>query len=215
MTQSIQKTAILVVLCLSGGLSAWGQYDNGAADHSRQSIDFGMTFAAERSNAGPGNCGCFWFNGGGADTAATFWKGLGLAATVTGGHASNISPGVDVSKISFLAGPRYTFAPRGWKGHHGFDSRWQVFGQGLIGAVRAFDSPFPSTTGITTSADSFALQTGGGLNVLFSKRIGLRVLEADYVRTTLPNYASNVQNDFRLGIGVTYHVGSGWQHVKD
>jgi hypothetical protein len=36
----------------------------------------------------------------------------------------------------------------------------------------------------------------------------VRLLEADYVRTQLPNNYSQSQNDVRLAFGVTYHFGS-------
>jgi hypothetical protein len=52
-----------------------------------------------------------------------------------------------------------------------------------------------------------ALDAGGGVNILFSERFGVRLLEADYVRTALPNNGSNVQNDLRVSFGVTYRLG--------
>jgi hypothetical protein len=33
------------------------------------------------------------------------------------------------------------------------------------------------------------------------------LLEADYVRTWLPNNGSNSQNDLRLSFGIAYHIG--------
>lgn len=44
------------------------------------------------------------------------WE-AGLAAAFTGGRASNVTPGVDVNKISFLVGPRYTYTV--WTGQAG------------------------------------------------------------------------------------------------
>lgn len=210
MLRSIHKTVLLVGVCSLIGLSAWGQRDNSAVALSHPSIDLGLTYAAERAYIAPGSCNCFWFNGGGADAAATFWKGFGVAAALTGDHASDVTPSVDVNKIAYMIGPRYTYTPWGQKAQDGIGSRWQVFGEGLFGGVHAFDSSFPKTTGLKTSADSFALQTGGGVNLSFSKRFAVRVFEADYVRTSLPNNASDVQNDLRLGVGLSYHTGSRW-----
>jgi outer membrane immunogenic protein len=211
MLKSIHKTVLLLGACALVGLPAWGQQDNGAATPSHPSIDLGVTYAAERAYIAPGNCNCFWFNGGGADVAATFWKGFGVAAALTGDHASDVTPGVDINKIAYMAGPRYTYTPSGQKAQRGLGSRWQVFGEGLFGGVHAFDSSFPAATGLRTSADSFVLQTGGGINLSFSKRLAVRVFEAAYVRTSLPNNASDVQNDLRLGFGLSYHIGSGWR----
>jgi hypothetical protein len=83
----------------------------------------------------------------------------------------------------------------------------QLYGQGLFGGVHAFNGVFPASSGTTSSAGSFALQVGGGMNLFFSKSFGVRLLEMDYVRTALPNSASNTQNDLRLACGVLWHIG--------
>ena len=166
--------------------------------------DVAVTYSAERSQIVPSQC-CFWLQGGGADGAVTFWKGLGVAAGLTGDHISNYAPGMDINKIAFLAGPRYTYT--GWTHHAGADERprYQVFGQGLFGAVHAFDGFFPTSTGSTPTAGSFAVQAGGGVNLFLASHLGVRLLEADFVRTALPNNAGNVQHDMRLSFGITYH----------
>ena len=51
------------------------------------------------------------------------------------------------------------------------------------------------------------MQTGAGLNLIFSNRFGVRLLEANYVRTALPNNASNTQNDLRIAFGATWRLG--------
>jgi outer membrane protein OmpA-like peptidoglycan-associated protein len=162
------------------------------------STDLAVTFATERSQVVPSVC-CFWFKGGGVDAAVTFWKGFGIAASLTGDHASNVTPGVDVSKIAFMAGPRYT-----WTGAN--HRRLQIYAQGLFGEAHGFDGLYPATGAATSSANSLAIQAGGGLNLYLNRNWGLRLLEADYVRTALPNAADNVQNDMRLAFGVTYHI---------
>jgi hypothetical protein len=48
------------------------------------------------------------------------------------------------------------------------------------------------------------MQIGGGVDVLMFKGFGIRALEADYVRSSLPNSASNNQNDLRLSFGISY-----------
>jgi outer membrane protein OmpA-like peptidoglycan-associated protein len=186
------------------GLAGWAQQSQKPVAPPPVSIDLGATFAVERSQALPGSN--FWFKGGGADAAVTFWKGLGLAAAFTGDRASNVTQGVDVSKISFLAGPRYTYTA--WTGHASpsVPRRLQIFAQGLFGGAHALDGLYPATDGVTSSASSFAVQAGGGLNLYLTKKWGVRLLEADYVRTQFPNSADDVQNDFRLAAGVTYHL---------
>jgi len=128
-----------------------------------------------------------------------------------GAHASNITPGVDLSKFTYVFGPRYTYdisryssiATRGHSTH--------LFGEALFGGTHAFSSSFPSPGSAVTSANSFVLQLGGGVDVALSRGFGVRALEVDYLRTSLPNNASNFQNDLRLAFGVTYHI-SGLKH---
>jgi hypothetical protein len=208
MRKLIREKALLVGACILASASVWGQQDNNKAERPRTSVDLGVTYAAERAYIAPGNCDCFWFNGGGADVAVTFWKGFGVAAALTGDHASNVTPGVDISKISYLFGPRYTYKPWILNVRRVSKLRVQAFGEGLFGGAHAFDSSFPSASGLQSSANSYAMQIGGGVNFFISDRFAVRVPEVDYVRTDLPNGNSDVQNDLRLGfgIGISYHM---------
>ncbi len=71
-------------------------------------IDVAITYVAERAKIASIDCRCFWLEGGGMNAAVAFHRGLGVAANLTGGHASNIESGVDLNKVSFMTGPRYT-----------------------------------------------------------------------------------------------------------
>jgi outer membrane immunogenic protein len=157
-----------------------------------------ITYNLERAKIAGTGSGGFWLQGGGGDIALPIYKGLSLAGSVNGEHASNIRPGVNLSKVTYLAGPRYTFAAR---------SHMQLFGEGLFGAAHGFDSLFPTSTGVTSTASSYAIQLGGGLDIAMRGGLGLRALEADYVRTGLPNNGNNSQNDLRLAFGLSYQLG--------
>ena len=204
MRRLIRGRMLLVSLCMMAGAAASAQQNQKPASQARVSADLAVTFAVERSQMSLTQ-DSFWFKGGGADAAVTFWKGFGVAASLTGDTASNITPGVAVNKISYLAGPRYTHTV--WQGQAGAadQRRMQLFGQGLFGEAHAFDGLYPATDGATTSANSFAVQAGGGVNLYLTRSFGVRLLQADYVRTTLPNAAANTQNDLRLAFGITYH----------
>ena len=168
-----------------------------------RSIDASVTYSVERTQLIQ-NGNDFWLQGGGADGAWTLWKGFGVAASLTGDHISNYAPGMDVNEISYLAGPRYTYAGRTQFAK--VPLRYQLFGQGLFGEVHAFNGFFPAVGGSVSSANSFELQAGGGVNLLLTKHFGVRLLEADFVRTDLPNNAANEQNALRLSFGATYHL---------
>jgi hypothetical protein len=169
--------------------------------------DLAVTFAAERSQA-TADQGGFWFKGGGVDAGVTVWKDLGIAASLTGDHASGIAPSVDANKITYLLGPRYNYTPGRRNVGTANERRTQLFVQTLFGGVHGFDGLYPTNNTTTSRASAFALQAGGGVNLYLTKRFGLRLLEADYVRTNLPNGAANAQNDLRLGFGVTCHMNS-------
>ncbi len=200
MRTSSPGRALLVSACILAGAAGWAQQSQKPAPSAAVSVDLGATFAIERSKLAPDNC-CFWFKGGGADAAVTFWKGWGIAATLTGDHAANVAPGVDVNKISFLAGPRYTWSTRTGANQH----LLQIYGQGLFGVAHGFDGFYPSSSGATSSANSLGILAGGGLNFYLTEHFGVRPLEIDYVRTAMPNGADDVQNDLRLAFGLTYH----------
>lgn len=168
------------------------------------SADIAATYNLERAKIASSNCGCFWMNGGGAEGALNFRHGLGAVALLDAGHASNITPGVSLSKFTYLFGPRYTFSPIRWRKQR---RQTRLFGEALFGGAHGFSSSFPTPSGMATSANSFAMQLGGGVDVAAGRRFGVRALELDYVRTSLPNNASNTQNDLRIAFGVTYHIG--------
>lgn len=81
-----------------------------------------------------------------------------------------------------------------------------IFGQGLLGQAWGFNSYFPIASGGITSDNSLALQAGGGVDLGFTRHIGIRVFQADWVRTQLPNGTTDVQNTLRLGAGIVFRL---------
>jgi len=65
------------------------------------------------------------------------------------------------------------------------------------------------TNGSETSATAFSLQVGGGFNIGRGRALRLRATEIDYVRTGLPNGATDSQHDLRIAVGVTYRLHRG------
>ena len=171
-----------------------------------------MTFAVtslprSARNSLRASAGCFWFEGGGIDAKVNLQKGISAVGSPSPARkASSVQPGVDVNKTTFLGGGRYTYSLWTSLGKSRQKSNVQIFGEGLFGGTHAFNSVFPSGSAVVSSANSFALETGGGIDVFFSRSFGVRLVQAAYVRTTLPNAFSNAQNDLRLGAGVVYHV---------
>jgi len=200
MSASFPKSVLLLAAALALGPVAQAQQK--PMSTYTTAVDVAITYVAERAKIASVDCGCFWFDGGSGDFALGFYRGLGIAANLTGAHVSNIGSGVTFDKALFAMGPRYTYTP---KLHVGNKAGMAVFGEGLFGGVHGFNSVFPTSTGTISHASSFAMQFGGGLDLRFAKHLGIRAVEADYVHSTLPNGAGNVQHDLRLSAGVSFH----------
>jgi len=168
-----------------------------SAQASSGRIDFALTYSATEANiVGSGNH--FWLNGGTAELAAKAYGGLGIVANITGSHQANTGLGVPLNLLTTTFGPRYTWmSPK-----HTFT----IFGQGLIGEAHGFRGLFPDPGGPNTDALSFASQVGGGVDIGISRYVSLRVIQADWLRTQLPNSTTNVQNDLHLGAGIVFHT---------
>ena len=205
MRRLICEGVVLVGAFLLAGATAWGQQ---TSNPSLVSADMAITYAPERAQIVPGQC-CFWLQGVTAEGAVTFWKNFGIAASLTSDHIANYLPGMVVNRITYMAGPRFTYSR--WINDSGpmESPRFiQVFGETLFGGARGFDGVYPSGSGTTSSASSSAIQIGGGLNLFLTRNFGMRLLEMDYVRTALPNNAANAQDDLRLAFGFAYHLDS-------
>ena len=95
--------------------------------------DLAVTYSIERAKIASIDCGCFWLQGGSVSGAISLFHGLGIAANFTGEHAANIAPGEDLSKIAFMAGPRYTLHASHGDGWFSEKRRITVFGEALFG----------------------------------------------------------------------------------
>jgi hypothetical protein len=98
-----------------------------------------------------------------------------------------------------MGGARYTFHIAA-KNPHAFD----LYGELLGGGVFASNSLFPGPSGASSSANSGALQAGGGANIRLTRSIALRLLEADFITTQLPNSTNNRQYDVRFSNGIVF-----------
>lgn len=168
-------------------------------------FDLALTYAPERAKIVDTPCDCFWFQGGGADAALTFYRGLGLAASLTGQHASGLTGGASLDKIDYLFGPRYTLHTTGRSETARYSTR--LFGEALFGGVHGFNGTFPASSTAVSSANAFAYQLGGGLDLVLTHRWAIRAFEASFHHSGLPNSAANTQDDFRLATGVSFWIG--------
>ena len=150
---------------------------NEYSDIAPLEVSFAYSFL--RSNANPGQCGCFNLYGGNAEAALHLYRRFSAVADFTGENTASVNNGGQgLSLISFTAGPRISFA---------FHRKFVAFAQGLFGVAHGFNSYFPVTAGPTDAATGFAMNAGGGFDVRIARHIAIRPIEANYFLTRLPN----------------------------
>ncbi len=182
------KLAIRTVLvCLLFAAAAWAQQIQVSAD-----------YLYVGSNHVPGATDWFAANGGRADVSIGNWRHLSLVGEFAGSHSSS-----DTGQTLFttMVGPRRSIVLG-----RGERRKISAFAQVLLGDVHASDGLFPSGATIKNSANAFALSAGGGLETALNHSISLRLIQADYLYTQLPNYYDSYQSSFRLGAGVAFRL---------
>jgi peptidoglycan-associated lipoprotein len=194
--------AIVPCAALAQSASTPAGAPNSSSTGSTQSylapLEIAVAYSYVRSNANPGECGCFNMNGGDVEAALHVYRWLGLAADFSGENTANVNHGGrGLSLISFTAGPRISFAS-----HH----RLAPFAQALFGAAHGFNSYFPVAAGPTGAATDFAMIAGGGFDVRIARRLAIRPIEADYLLTKLPNGVNGTQNNLRLSAGLVLRI---------
>jgi outer membrane immunogenic protein len=183
------------ILFLAGGSAALAQ--------GSYSGDAAATYHWVRTNAGPGDCGCFGLNGGGISGTFTVRGPWSVVADISAEHLGSASPaGESLTLVSYMAGARYRI-PQPWlEGKH----KPQPFGQILLGSSHAGGGE----AGVADGSNRFAARVGGGVDVPVSGRFAVRIFELDYFVTTFANATNDHQNNFRVGAGVVFH----WSHEK-
>jgi len=200
---SVMLAATLGLALLSGVGQSSGA--GSAAIPATDKFDLGLTYTYKLAKISNLSGSSFGIQGGSVD--GVYWLGekvpnLGLAFDFNGETASDIKPGVDLNQFAFVAGPRYTLWHDKRKSHGA-----NLYGEVLGGYVHAYDSVFPSSAKVESSANSFALQGGGGFNLPLKKSLDLRLIEADYILTKLPNASDDIQSDLRLSAGIVFRFG--------
>jgi outer membrane immunogenic protein len=188
------RIAGIVLMFGMGWASASAQQVETAPRYAPLEISFSYSYA--RANAGPGQCGCFNMNGGSSEVAFHAYRALSAVVDLTGEQVGNIgsTAGVGLSLVSVTAGPRFS---------HRFFSRYNFFVQGLVGSAHGFNGLFPRADGsLAGAANAMAVMAGGGLDIPMNRHLVIRAIQADYLRTQLPNGEGNQQNLLRVSAGI-------------
>jgi outer membrane protein OmpA-like peptidoglycan-associated protein/opacity protein-like surface antigen len=188
---------IALALLTVGSSTAFAQWSpDNPEDTSRFDVSAGYSFV--RANAPPGGCECFNLQGAYLSGGFHINNWLSIEAEASGEHAKDISQlGQDLTLITFAAGP---------KAHWAF-GRFDPFGQVLVGGAHGSDSYFPTGTSTSPTAASFAVQAGGGVDYMITERFSAR-LDAQYLKTELPNGTNNEQSQLMAGVGIVFRFNS-------
>jgi len=178
----------IVLACLLFASAAWAQQ-----------VEVSASYLTQGSNQAPGGGDWFMASGGRADVSFGNWRHFAGVAEFAGTHTVELNwPRQNL--FTYMAGPRRVVALGGAKGHEA-----SGFAQFLLGGVHGSDGLYPDGT-MKYPANGFAFSTGGGVEVNLNRRVAVRLLQADYLYTHLPNHYSNFESSFRLGAGVAFHL---------
>jgi peptidoglycan-associated lipoprotein len=161
-------------------------------------VEVSLGYSYLHANAPPGQCGCFNMNGGSGAFAANVGHGFSAVADV-GGYIQNnvVSSGRSFTMETFLFGPRYSIR---------HSKKLTLFAQVLAGGAHGSGTLYGTATS-SGSVNGFSLSAGGGLDWNVSRHVSVRLFDAEYLMTRLPNAGNNNQNDLRLTFGVVFRIG--------
>jgi hypothetical protein len=139
----------------------------------------------------------------GAGVFTNYSGGMGAVALnltrwlqVTGDSSYNMiqSSGTKIVLYGNHYGPRLF-----WHGRN----RWSLtpFVEGLFGGTRA-DTTVSGTGGYTSSTRAFSMKVGGGLDIRPSRRLEIRLFDADYYRTSFTGGTTPYQSNYWISTGV-------------
>lgn len=170
------------------------------ASAQKMEVSAGYVFQGSHTIAGSS----LSFNGGRTDFAVYLPRHMAAVGEFAGttGTTLNGSP-VGTTMLTYMAGPRYQMA---LKGADKKPARMSPFGQFLIGGARATNGSFPVGTGMAPTATSLAMSAGGGIDIAMGHHFSLRILQADYLYTRLPNLINSHQNHFRIGAAIVFRL---------
>jgi len=170
-----------------------------SAVHAQDSLsDVAVTYHWVRTNAGPGDCGCFGLNGGGLSGSWNLYGPWSVVVDLSSEHTGSGGPlGNSLTLTSLMAGARYQTPLRWMERTH----QPRPFAQFLIGSTHAGGG----VAGVADGSFEFSMRIGGGIDIPLNSRFAVRAVQTDYYLTTSANARNNHQNNFLVGAGILYY----------
>lgn len=186
---AISATCIGICCAAAGGAQVASP-----VEYTEGGIDLAVAYDWMRVQSTGG--GGFGMQGVCVEAHANLIGQLGLAVDASAVRKWPSGPPPELNLVRFSAGPRLTeTSPNG---------RFEFFVQGLVGEVIGMHGVFPCATGDCSRASSLEMQMGYGIDMHLRHGILVRIAEADWVYTELPNSASNVQNSLQVTSGIVF-----------
>lgn len=189
------RRTVLFALMLALPLALRGQaIPNGSAVDDIGRFEAGLNYNYFHANAPPGQCGCFSLNGGSGTFIANLTPKWSAVADIMLGHASNVNnTGQNITVFNYLFGPRYSYRT---------SSRFVPYGEVLLGGAKE-----DVNIQFAINRNAFGFGVGGGVTTTLKPKLGLTIIQADWIYTRIPNAVNNRQNDVRVSTGFTYRFG--------
>ena len=198
MTRSMFSNLFAVILLLGACMAprqAMAQSPFGLEIGQTAPLQVSGQFQLTHANAPPGQCGCFWMEGGGAQVNRSFTPTWGAAIDVYYGRNGQINnTDEQISIFNYLLGPRYTYRTL---------HRYTPYGQALVGASRVSSNYYAYKSGNTY----LAAQAGIGVEWWVNRHLSAVPFEGDWVFSRAVNGVNTRQNNLRVGVGVVYRLG--------
>jgi hypothetical protein len=207
-TRSVRRSMVATAATLLAGILVTSVAAAQATPPEGQSTRLDLAVTYDMLHANHLIAQEFWAEGAAVEMGARLYGGLGVAARGEYLHAGAANAnGEPLSLLTAVAGPRYTVRMH--------NQRVAIFAEALAGESRGFNSLFSkgsgpvgsANAGTTSSANSLAVDVGGGLDVQLNHRFALRALRASYLYTQFPNTTTNVQNSLTLSTGLVWSFG--------
>ena len=164
-------------------------------------LQFAAGYIYQGSNPVP-TAGWFRMQGGRAEIGVPLNGRLSIVGEVggvhTGGYGVSNSP---LTQFTFLGGPRLALLGK----QTAEKQHFSPFVQLLAGAAYASEGLFPQGGVLRHSARAVAFSAGGGVDVPLRPHLRLRLVQAEYLYTHLPDGYDDVQHSYRLGVGLVWH----------
>jgi opacity protein-like surface antigen len=106
------------------------------------------------------------------------------------GTAGSLKFDTSLHRFTYVFGPQFNFHP---------NDKVKVFVHPLFGGVHDTTKTTFGTMSVSSSANAFAMQLGGGVDVRVTPHVSVRIVQADYLPT---HFGGNWQNNFRISTGV-------------